>query len=1192
MSLLLCRFFLIIGIVVFGVSSLEARVGKQHVYDALRLGSGDTSTPSLHQDAASVQQASTGLDERARQLYGSVLLGLFAHETGLVYNLRFFGNYTPGYSTPKTDEARDITAKIRDTLAGNEAGGDITLPNSRVLRAYKNIEAGVGIPMVDAAMDIQLAQGNLEWKRDYARDSSKDPHWNLVKIFFPSANGTFNIGGNFQDNLSYMLNGMTPENRFEVLARIMVHIAEKSSSVAERGSLADDMIKKLKSSHRKKIKNAKNKGKETLFDVLTKALDAAIEAENKPGSFYPRGTVEQIFNAFVVECLNTQEDLEQYVKAVVDVVPADQIAGLVGGSQAKALIKTFMVYYEDIRRQPTPYTFGVPMISNGTATSPNGRSSYADCVETTVRQFFNFALYNFTEGSFKVPGVMLENEALREFYSRQTKDRANDGSTAMRTRWSHVVSDMNRKTVPRVPVVDADFSSAATATSAGLVHDKAISRTFGDSEFDEIVYVKGNYELETGHLNFLRVVARVMGIPLSEIKKANGTPLGSVPQQKEKAIAYIKEAYVAVLETLNPDYDYEVAGDLSWRAFRRDFMGDLTFTYQFKGDSQGFRFDLEMSDGHGEISSLEPLIKEAARAGATLSLGSIGELTHAGLLAYNLSTFKHESGGVDLPSLYRVFPQPLTDNNGYIEALKQFLLSVPSEGYAQIVRNLASEINLDDRHVRERFGSEMTATYMASVKGSPQERVMRSYIPALQIYSQEHADQILPILDQFSNLQDLYIDGVSTSAITIKAPGLKRLEVLGAGIGQINGLYHSPNLKTVRLLNNPNMLGKVISLHPAASQESFIYDRGVTFGKLDHTGYLVENPDREVRFLRMLDLPAGEDPFVPWRIAAVTHFLSRKKEEIDKRVHAGVPIEETLESLKSEYEAKSYISINDYLSGKTGIVVGTKDEIKNNKAELKPRVEINPAQQVLISLPVKGASGEYAARLSRDDLPSSLQQLAVVTQAAGPIKIGDDFLYGCSGLTSLDLSGLSNVTKIGKKFLFRCNGLTSLDLSGLSNVTKIGKKFLSACPNLRKLDLSPLSKVTEIEEDFLFMCIRLTDLDLSGLSNVTKIGGGFLSRCGKLTDLDLSPLSNVTRIGDNSLSDCRGLTSIHCGEAQIGGKIKPPSLRNIPNGCEVYLNLAGAAFEEEKAAWLGLNPNLNVLQQSLADTDASATAAP
>ena len=87
--------------------------------------------------------------------------------------------------------------------------------------------------------------------------------------------------------------------------------------------------------------------------------------------------------------------------------------------------------------------------------------------------------------------------------------------------------------------------------------------------------------------------------------------------------------------------------------------------------------------------------------------------------------------------------------------------------------------------------------------------------------------------------------------------------------------------------------------------------------------------------------------------------------------------------------------------------------------------------------------------------------------------------YGCSGLTSLDLSPLDtqNVTYMYAMF-YDCSGLTSLDLTPLDtkNVTDMHSMFYG-CSGLTSLDLTPLdtSKVTDMTYMFAG-CSGLTSL--------------------------------------------------------------------------------------------------------------------
>ena len=96
--------------------------------------------------------------------------------------------------------------------------------------------------------------------------------------------------------------------------------------------------------------------------------------------------------------------------------------------------------------------------------------------------------------------------------------------------------------------------------------------------------------------------------------------------------------------------------------------------------------------------------------------------------------------------------------------------------------------------------------------------------------------------------------------------------------------------------------------------------------------------------------------------------------------------------------------------------------------------------------------------------------------------------YGCSSLTSLDLSGwnTSNVTYMGSMF-YDCNGLKSLDLSSFntSNVTDMPSMF-SKCSGLTSLDLSKwdTSKLNNMSSMF-YGCSALKEIKMIGCTQPT-----------------------------------------------------------------------------------------------------------
>ena len=151
---------------------------------------------------------------------------------------------------------------------------------------------------------------------------------------------------------------------------------------------------------------------------------------------------------------------------------------------------------------------------------------------------------------------------------------------------------------------------------------------------------------------------------------------------------------------------------------------------------------------------------------------------------------------------------------------------------------------------------------------------------------------------------------------------------------------------------------------------------------------------------------------------------------------------------------------------------------------------------------------------------------------------------GCSGLTSLDLSNFNTQNVTNMVEMFRgCSGLTSLDLSHFNtqNVKDMSGMF-SGCSGLTSLDLSHFNtqNVTNMYRMF-YGCSGLTSLDLSHFNtqNVTDMSGMF-EDCSSLPSLDLSHF-DTQNVFDMTLMfyRCSALTTIysntdwHCPESEV-----------------------------------------------------------
>ena len=140
--------------------------------------------------------------------------------------------------------------------------------------------------------------------------------------------------------------------------------------------------------------------------------------------------------------------------------------------------------------------------------------------------------------------------------------------------------------------------------------------------------------------------------------------------------------------------------------------------------------------------------------------------------------------------------------------------------------------------------------------------------------------------------------------------------------------------------------------------------------------------------------------------------------------------------------------------------------------------------------------------------------------------------YGCSGLTSLDLSGFNTdkVEYMGSMFS-GCSGLTNLDVSGFNTAqVKYMESLFNGCSGLTNLDVSGFNTAQVKYMSGMFRdCSGLTSLDLSNFdtSSVTSMSSMF-SGCRSLTNLDVSGFNTaqVTEM-DFMFSGCSGLTTIY-----------------------------------------------------------------
>ena len=152
-------------------------------------------------------------------------------------------------------------------------------------------------------------------------------------------------------------------------------------------------------------------------------------------------------------------------------------------------------------------------------------------------------------------------------------------------------------------------------------------------------------------------------------------------------------------------------------------------------------------------------------------------------------------------------------------------------------------------------------------------------------------------------------------------------------------------------------------------------------------------------------------------------------------------------------------------------------------------------------------------RIVADIAPSNIREIHIGSQVPDQqktISLPNNF---CRDRNSLQtVTGLKMVTTIGSACFYGCSNLTSLDLT--SRLTSVGQYGFFGCSSLSSIDLS---NVTSTEEHSFEGCTSLTSVDLS---SCTSIGNSSFAGCTSLTTIDLS---NVTSIGSDVFHGCTSL---------------------------------------------------------------------
>ena len=676
--------------------------------------------------------------ETTQQVNYSFLLGKVALDSGFAYNIRFFGPYTEGQ--------------------------------------------------------------NHEGKRDYSKDHSADPLWNIVKTLFPSANGDFNLGENYDNNLSKALKKVEQNKGKAQVIAFTKQLFEFVNKI--KNNPENDINMRNEASVLFSGGEFKNFRRNNKHQVLVENIYNSILKEQQNTAWYPKGTTDQMLHAFFMMLFDFG-DLENYINTVSEIATVSDTADL------KEL---YSLILEESLNKPSVYPDKASVISNGKAYAfdrANNQQlelSFADCVETTIRVIMNFTFYDPKQKAFSLQGVKINDEyrqSLESFYQKQPIEKYNDGSTTIRSEFNHIVGDINRSAQARESVYPIKY---AQETSNNV-----------------------SYELETGFVNLLYVFYNIFGFQLDPY------PNQTLNQTNE----WLETSFQALLQHLNPNYNYKIElKNIKQTDSKGDLTGEITIIALAPSNSEDkseqnnevFRFNIDVSANHTYIKNVQ--VNNQAKLDKDKAIAIIDNMStyHSSALESMHLLSQELIGDIKQP-LYHIFHHTLMDDDSYITSIQK-INDCPLENeqvIEQILDKLLLSLNWDDAYVLQQV-SPIIVSLLDNNRyiNILSKRVLGFYCDR-GIINFDDTKINQTILEQLLALKRLYIDNIQeldTLAFRKENNSLKSIKLSNSKISEVQGLNKLSALETfeanLATLDSLNFGGQNIALREVNIEKSSV----------------------------------------------------------------------------------------------------------------------------------------------------------------------------------------------------------------------------------------------------------------------------------------------------------------------------------------------------------------------------------
>jgi len=654
-------------------------------------------------------------------------------------------------------------------------------------------------------------------ERDYSKDEGQDALMAILKHLFPSPAGA--LGGANSDQ--YFCNYITPENVAQ-----LVNYLNAGRDINHWVEGQDSDGKPLFN------RNAKTK--------CVRKFAEHVKAARVSG--YPNHMLEQFLMACFIEKTNTTEDLQRYWKNLdpETKVPGFHLNGRILNkedvgievervSELNLIASIVALKSLNDLYSVSPYAMDAELFSNGRANHYNRETNtlkgpyFADCMETMLRETYNFLLYKNTSGFFEVNELKGKYEANKkkvlgknnftnfcEFFEIYQRDRisANNSSSEMRGWWNRVVGNLD----------------------GGVVY----------------AHPDGN-ELDTGFLNMLRAMRRILDMPTDDLTpEAFGLEMREISQIEEMLLKKLQEMFDLIKTS---EKSVKLAFE-NLKKDHKDLYGELEVNVNLIGEQTSFSFKICISKRHGEVNNFQQKNTQGM-PDVTVISANVEQKIQASedqlKQVASLSSNKLKKHLVQDPhNVYWLYQCLINDNASmalFLERISK--LDDNIIGRDNIIIALINSIKWDDdevdgdhgeiyQYVIEKFSYIKKYLEVYRHHGKDEKQLDFTEFPNVKIVYLNGTIEQIKGLENAKNLEELYCEGLQTQDWILDLTGLTKLKKLrlekiilkgikgnasnleeleGIDLQMPNGTLNLGGLKNLKRINLFNsIIGKIENL--------------------------------------------------------------------------------------------------------------------------------------------------------------------------------------------------------------------------------------------------------------------------------------------------------------------------------------------------------------------------------------------